>query len=294
MARFVFSAFADEAGESLEEQIAALNENGIRYIEPRNIGGKPILSLTEEELAKIKNAFDENGIKVGSLGSPIGKFPIDEDFSHHLCDFDKALEVCEILGTTNMRMFSFFVGQDSLKEKRDEVLRRMNTLVCLAKKRGIRLCHENESGIYGQMPEQVTDLLTNVRGLYGIFDPANYRMNNADVMEGIKATLINLGYLHIKDAIYESQTITPAGEGEGRIGEIIDIVNEATDDLIYLTIEPHLHIFAAYSMIDEHELKGKYKFSSNREAFDFAVKAFEQLMIKYGYRKDENGIWEKK
>ena len=32
MAQFVFSAFADEAGSSLDEQIAALVENGIKYI----------------------------------------------------------------------------------------------------------------------------------------------------------------------------------------------------------------------------------------------------------------------
>ncbi len=293
MARFVFSAFADEAGDSLEEQILALKENGIGYIEPRNIGGKPILSLTVDELTALREALDKNGIKTGSLGSPIGKFPISEDFSKHLSDFDKALRACEILGTKNMRMFSFFVPRDALEENRDEVLRRMNTLLSLANKCGIHLCHENESGIYGQMPTEVTDLLTNVKGLYGIFDPANYRMNDGDVMEGIRATLINLGYLHIKDAIYESQTITPAGEGEGKIGEIIDIVNEATDDLIYLTVEPHLHIFSAYKMIDEHELRGKYQFNSNREAFDFAVKALENLMIKHGYRKDENNIWQK-
>jgi len=293
MAKFVFSAFADEAGTSLEEQIAALNENGIRYIEPRNIGGKPILTLTEDELREVRRVLDENGIKVNSLGSPIGKYPINEDFSKHLSDFDKALTACEILGTKNMRMFSFFVSQDSLAENRDEVLRRMRTLVSLAKKRGIRLCHENESAIYGQMPEEVKDLLTNIDGLYGIFDPANYRMNNGDVIDGINATLINLAYLHIKDAIYEKQCITPAGEGEGKIGDILDIVNESTDELVYLTLEPHLHLFAAYKDIDEHELKGKYDFNNNREAFDYAVKALEALMTSRGYRKDENGIWTK-
>ena len=64
MAKFVFSAFADEAGASLDEQIKALVENGIRYIEPRNIGGKSIIDFTDEELVEIKNRLDENGIKV--------------------------------------------------------------------------------------------------------------------------------------------------------------------------------------------------------------------------------------
>ena len=58
MAKFVFSAFADEAGSTLEEQITALKENGIPYIEPRNINSKPILTLTDEELYEVKAALD--------------------------------------------------------------------------------------------------------------------------------------------------------------------------------------------------------------------------------------------
>ena len=44
MANFYLSAFADEAGDSVEEQISALRENEIKFIEPRFINGKPILN----------------------------------------------------------------------------------------------------------------------------------------------------------------------------------------------------------------------------------------------------------
>jgi len=293
MAKFVFSAFADEAGTTLSEQIAALKENGIGYIEPRNINGKPILTLTEDELYEIKAELDKNGIKVNSLGSPIGKYPIDEPFDKHLIDFEKALRACEILGTENMRMFSFFVTQDQLAEKRNEVIYRLKTMAEAAKARGIKLCHENESAIYGQEPSEVKDVLSSVPELYGIFDPANYRMNGADVIEGINATLTNLAYLHIKDAIFDLKMIVPAGEGEGRIGEIIDIVNESTDEIVFLTLEPHLFMFDAYKLIDNHELKGKYTFSNNRESFDCAVKALCELLTSIGYTKGDDGIWKK-
>ena len=293
MAQFVFSAFADEAGSTLAEQIKALKENGIKYIEPRNIDGKGILTLTEDELYAVKAELDKNGIKVNSLGSPIGKYNIDAPFEDHLKDFKKALKACKILGTDKMRMFSFFVTQDRLSECRDEVIRRLKVMCEMAKEEGITLCHENESCIYGQMPCEVRDLLSEISELGGIFDPANYRMNNADVIDGIEATLINFKYLHIKDAIYDAQAIVPAGEGEGRIAEIIDRVNGHTDALVYLTLEPHLHIFDAYKDIDDHELKGKYSFNSNREAFDFAVNALAQLLNNNGYVKDDNGIWKK-
>ena len=42
MAKYVLSAFADEAGKSLDEQIAALVRNDIGCIEVRMIDGKGI------------------------------------------------------------------------------------------------------------------------------------------------------------------------------------------------------------------------------------------------------------
>ena len=293
MAKFILSAFADEAGTTLDEQIEALKRNEINYIEPRNINGKPILTLTDDELLQIKAELDKNNIKVNSLGSPIGKYPIKEDFETHLKDFYRAIEICKLLDTDKMRMFSFFVDESELSVYRDEVVQRLNVMVKIANENGIMLCHENESDIYGQNPEEVRDIMTSVPGIYGIFDPANYRMNNQDVTAGIDATLINLAYLHIKDAIYDSQVIVPAGDGEGKIAEILDKVNDHTDDIVYLTLEPHLFLFDAYKVIDKHELKGKYTFTNNKESFDFAATALKNLLLDCGYRKDDNGIWKK-
>ncbi len=291
MAKFALSAFADEAGTSLAEQIAALKDNGIDYIEPRNIEKKGIIDYSDDEIAEIKRELDKNGIKVNSLGSPIGKYPIDEPLETHLIAFERALRACEILDTENMRMFSFFVSQDQLSEKREEVLSRLKKMVSIASERGIRLCHENESKIYGCMPSEVSDLFDNVEGLYGIFDPANYRMNGADCFDGINATLKSFAYLHIKDAIFAEQAIVPAGEGEGCIAEVINRVNDATDDVVYLTVEPHLHVFDAYASIDDHELKGRHKFTSNREAFDFAVNALKKLLTDNGYKRNGENLW---
>ena len=293
MAEFVLSAFADEAADSLEGQITALHENGIGYIEPRNIDGTPILKHTKERLTDIKHALDNEGIKVGSLGSPIGKYQIKEPFAPHLDDFKYALEVCNILGTENMRMFSFFTEGVTLAECRSEVLERLSIMTELASAAGVRLCHENETGIYGCMPGEVADLLNSLPSLYAIFDPANYRMNNADVDEGLKATFIRPAYMHVKDAIFESQTIVPAGEGEGKISEAIKAFDAAIDGKVMLTLEPHLHVFAAYKDIDHHELRGKYSFENNREAFDFAANALKNIMIENGYKRSDEGMWKR-
>ncbi len=291
MARFVLSAFADEAGRSLGEQITALHENGIRYIEPRSIDGKGILTLTDEEIASVKAELDAAGIKVNSLGSPIGKFPIQKPLSEHISDFERALFVCDALGTKNMRMFSFFIPEgERAANYTDEVIERLRALAKIATERGIRLCHENEKDIFGQNPPEVKLILDSVPEIYGIFDGANYRECGCDTIEGINATLTRLAYMHVKDAIHNPRTIVPAGEGEARLDEVIDIINEQIDGVVYLTLEPHLHIFDALKDIDSHELKNKYTFKTNREAFDFAANALKGLLRKQGYR-EENGEW---
>ena len=292
MAEFFFSAFADEAADDLDGQIAALKRNGIGYIEPRFVDKKGILTFTEEELCEMKQKLDAAGIKVGSLGSPIGKYPVEEPFEIHLEDFKKALRAAKLLGTDKIRMFSFFHKESSLSDCREEVLRRLTAMVEMAKAEGITLCHENESHIYGEQPREVADIFANVEGLGGIFDAANYVMEGADAMEGAKVTLPYLSYVHIKDAHHESQTILPAGDGEGRILDVLNLVNEAYDKPIMLTLEPHLKSFTAFASIDTHELKGKYSFKNNAESFDFAVAALEKLLTKGGYKK-ENGKWSK-
>ena len=291
MAIFALSAFADEAGSSLSQQIKALKDNSIKYIEPRNIDGKGILDLTDEELNEVKNQLDKNGIKVNSLGSPIGKYPIEDDFESYIPKIKRSFQVAKLLGTNLIRMFSFFVSQDALDKWESEVFRRLNVMTSMAKEEGILLCHENESKIFGQEPKEVARLLSGIPDLHGIFDPANYRMNGADPLVGLDATLINLKYVHIKDAIYSEQCIVRAGYGEGRIAEAINLINKKYDGVVYLTLEPHLHLFDAYKSIDEHELKGCEVYNSQRDAFDAAAKALKELLRSQGYKEESEGIW---
>lgn len=292
MAQFLISAFADETSDDLGHQIEALKRNGLRCIEPRNVNGG-IIQKTDEELKEIAKQLRDAGISVPSLGSPIGKFKIDEDFEIHLADFRRALRACKILGTKRMRMFSFFVPQERLAECRDEVIRRMKVLLEMAKEEGITLCHENEAKIYGQNPAEVRDLLTTLPELRGIFDAANFVREGQDPIEGIEATLPSLEYLHIKDARFSDRAIVPCGMGDGQYPEILRRVDELTDGLVILTVEPHLHIFQAYQKIDSHKLKTGIDFDNADDAFDCAVTKLKEVLTSLGFHEEENKIWKK-
>ena len=296
MAKFVISAFADEAGAPIEEQIKALKENGLSYIEPRMVDKRNMITLSDEELTEIAGKLRDAGIKVGSLGSPIGKYPIEDDFDKHLEEFDRALRACEIFGTDKMRIFSFYVEKEKMGEYRDEVMRRLSVLVERAKAKGITLCHENEAKIYGESPEGVADILASVPGLGGIFDAANYCATNHDPVKGIDVTLPKLVYVHIKDALTtkpgETMVMLPAGDGEGKIADALMKIDAATDRTVMLTLEPHLFNSSAFKAVDSRELGGRHAFDTEREAFDYALRALEKLLTECGF-KEENGVWTK-
>jgi len=291
MAKFILSAFADEAAKTLDGQISALHRNDIPYLEPRNIRG-PILKKTYSELREIRRTLDLNGIAVYSLGSPIGKYAAEKPFARHWDQFLKALDTCHILGTQRMRIFSFFTKQEDLEQNRPIVLERLTAMTERAAQEGIILCHENESDIYGQNPPEVRDLLDNVPGLRGVFDASNFLMNDQDSMEGFEATAKKLEYIHMKDCISALRSTIPVGMGEGRYDEILQKVDAATDATVTLTLEPHLFGFAAYKLIDRHDLKVAMQYASADEAFDAAAAAVKHTLRKIGFRQ-EGKIWTK-
>ena len=291
MAKFVISAFADEASDVLDSQIEALKRNGICHIEPRSMSGN-MIKKSDAELKEISQKLKENGILISALGSPIGKYSIEEDFAPHLEEFYRAISACKILGCHRMRIFSFFVPENSLDAYRDEVFARMQTFLDIAKREGILLCHENEAKIYGETPERVRDLLDNLDGLAGVFDGANYVVRGLDPIKGYTATRKKLEYMHVKDAIAGTREIVPVGMGDGGYGHAIECADRETDRTVLLTIEPHLKAFLAYNSIDDRELKTKLSFNDSNESFDFAVQSLKNLLIKHGF-KEENYQWTK-
>ena len=291
MAKFMLSAFADEANDSLAGQIAALKRNGVPLLEPRSVDGA-VQEKTLAEVEEIHKTLEENGIGISAFGSPMGKFKIEEPFEPQLEKFRHALDICKTLGTKRMRMFSFFVKQDELATYRDEVFRRLKVFAAEAEAAGVTLCHENEKKIYGQNPAEERELLTEIPNLRGIFDAANYVCVDDDVLAGLDATIDKLEYIHVKDATSDGHYMTPVGEGDGHYAEVLRRVDAATDATVILTLEPHLYVFQHYKNIDSDKLEQIRKFETADDAFDCAVTALKNMLKELGFH-EEDAVWTK-
>lgn len=283
MATFRFSAFADEYSPVLDEQIKGLLENNVHLIEPRGIDGTNISDLTSEKAVEVKSKLDAAGIGISALGSPIGKIKITDDFEAHKIKLRRTCEIAKILGAQRIRMFSFFMpaGCPDVSVYRDEVISRIGEMLDIADEYCIQLCHENEKGIYGDIPERCLEIVDAFDGRLGcVFDPANFiQVGATPFPDGFELLSEYITYMHVKDCV-RNGTVVVAGCGVGCIPEMFAVLNRTVKGEMIVTVEPHLRVFAGLSDLEAGE-KTKMKnnaFETSAEAFAAAVNGARSCM----------------
>ncbi len=282
MAEFIFSAFADEAGGGLLSQIDALKANGITHIEPRGLDEGNISTFTAAQAKEVKKILDEHGIGVSSVGSHFGKINIKDSFDEHFESFKQCVENANILGTENIRMFSFYIDEnEDYDSYRDEVFERLEKMADYARKEGIWCCHENEKGIFGDNDVRCLDILKTFEGkIKGIFDPANFIQCKVEILPAFEKLKDYIEYMHIKDCRMSDGFVVPCGKGDGNIEELIRRFNKI-EGKHFLTLEPHLKVFEGLKDLEltggAESVKEEYEYPTNRDAFNAACKAFKEV-----------------
>ncbi|VTT99398.1 Xylose isomerase domain-containing protein TIM barrel OS=Isosphaera pallida (strain ATCC 43644 / DSM 9630 / IS1B) GN=Isop_2191 PE=4 SV=1: AP_endonuc_2 [Gemmataceae bacterium] len=276
---FTLSAFADEISPDPREQVAVLKACNVRHIEFRSIYKTNVLALTDAQIKEFKALLDGEGFKLSAIGSPVGKIAIDSPFEPHLDKLKRAVELCGVFGTPNIRVFSFYPpGNDhnfnpaGWPAHRDEVVRRMGAMAELAAASKVVLFHENEHRIFGDSPDRVRDVLASVNSpsLRAAYDAANYAYCDFDPVEGWEKTKEFTAHFHIKDwkrggpaAGHDHGVI--AGTGDGNIPH-------STRDAVqrgyrgFAVMEPHLRGGGPTGGITGPDL------------FPYAVEAFRKIL----------------
>lgn len=285
MADFILSAFADEGGKTIEEQIAALKANKITHMEPRGIDGVNFSNYTAEQAKELRKILDDNGIGISALGSPFGKIEITDDFEPHFDKFKRNVELACIVGTKNIRMFSFFMpdGTQDYSPYRDEVMERLEKFCDYSLESGIWCCHENEKGIYGDTDDRCLDILSSLEGkIKGVFDPANFIQCGVEILPAYEKLAPFIEYMHIKDARFSDGFVVPPGTGDGCIKELLKKFSEK-DGKRFLTLEPHLKVFDGLASLEKEggtadQIKEVYTYKTNEEAFAAAATALHSIL----------------
>ncbi len=272
-------AFADEADAALDKQIIALTRNGLEGIEIRNVDGVNISDLSLSKAKEVKKKLDAAGLITWSIGSPIGKIGINDCFQPHLEKFKHTLEVADILNCKNIRLFSFYMPEGENPDNYTaQVIDRLSQFINVSVGSGINLCHENEKGIYGDIPERCEKLHKALPELKGIFDPANFVQCGVDTLSAWQTLKNHIYYMHIKDANLDG-AVVPAGYGSGNVKAI-------TKEFIAMggkcfTIEPHLTVFDGLASLEregEASKVGEFEYENADVAFDTACQEFKKIL----------------
>lgn len=288
------SGFADEIAEDVDTQFRVLNKLDIRYFEPRGIDGKNIAELSDGEVAALKEKMERCGIKASSIGSPIGKIRLDEDFQAHFEKFQRVVDIAERLEAGYIRMFSFYPperpdsaageGDGAAHEwtagEREEVIRRLRRMTAYAGERDVVLLHENEKGIYGDTAERCADLMRELgcRHFQAVFDPANFVQCGQDTKEAYEALRNFIAYVHVKDAREEDGNVVPAGAGDGNVGHILKGLLDSGYEG-YLSLEPHLGSFSGLAGLELDD-KMQNLPQGGEGTFTLAYRALEEILDK--------------
>ena len=278
----VLSGFADEIDPSLDEQIRVLKKLGMNHIEMRGVNGKGLVEYTLEEAKEIKKRLDAEGFALSSVGSPIGKIKITDDFEPHMELYKHTVDLAHLMEAKYIRMFSFFMpeGCEDYSPYKDEVMARLGKFVDYAKANDIILLHENEKDIYGDVASRCLEIQKNFYcdHFKAVFDFANFVQCKQDTLEAYEMMKPYVEYIHIKDARWDDASVVPPGIGDGHVAEILAKF-KAAGYLGYLSLESHLADFAGFAALEmnasqKKKLGGEEAFTL---AHDSLVKIIESL-----------------
>ena len=274
MAKIYISGFADEIDNMLIPQLETVTKLGMQYISLRSADKKGIANFSVEEFEEeVLPKLKEYGVKVSSIGSPIGKVGIkdEEGFLKQKDQLEVMCQIANLLGTKYIRMFSFFMpaGEDPAIY-RDEVIAKLREFLAIAKKYDVILMHENEKDIYGDVGSRCLDLLSTIDdpSFVAAFDFANYVQCGEDTMECWNMTRPWIKYIHIKDAITTDKENVLCGTGEGQIKQILDLAINKEGYEGFLTLEPHLVIFGNLKNLETEAAEKIIKFNKYETGAD--------------------------
>jgi sugar phosphate isomerase/epimerase len=241
---FTLSAFGDEIADDLDEQLDVLRRLDIRHLELRSAWGTNVVHLEDAQVAAIARACQQYAIGVSCLCSPVGKSPITEPIETELANLQRVVDIARALGTSAVRVFSFYPpdGADAWLQRS---IARLARLAELAERAGLRLLLENDRHLVGDTPERCAALLRGVNSpaLRFVWDPANFVQAGVaqPTDRGWPLLADQIAHVQIKDAHLADGRVTPVGQADGQVPELIGRLREAGYDG-FLGLEPHLVI----------------------------------------------------
>lgn len=241
MSDVVLTGFCDETCEdkNLERQFAVAAALGLEWVSIRfyNLGAgvKNILAADQSDLDQIKSLLDKYGLRVSSIGSPIGKIKlhdIQDGTANQFRPFESYLDqeverICEIAASLQsplVRGFSFYHPRGTAAQHHvAEAASRLRAIAQRCRAKSLIFGLEVEANLIGQTGGLVHQLVTQAAApnLVSIFDGANLVVQGFSASEVWREYLAmrgSLGWVHVKD--YQAESRIDGGRAATKSGHV--------------------------------------------------------------------------
>jgi len=218
----ILTGFADEAAnqKTAHQQFSAFAALGLQYYTIRFIdlgqGVKNVMQLTKPEITRLRRLHDEYGLRVSSLGSPIGKvklLDVDDGTHNPFIPFPKYLDkqvrravgLANTLETKLIRGFSFYHprGTDPA-DHLPQVVDQLGQIAEICDRSDLTFGLEVEANLVGQSGQLLAEIHRQVNhpALNLIFDAGNIVTQGCSAEEVFQQYVLmkrGMGWMHIKD-----------------------------------------------------------------------------------------------
>ncbi|MCD8366865.1 MAG: sugar phosphate isomerase/epimerase [Clostridiales bacterium] len=285
--KIIISGFADEIDAQLDVQLKVVKGLGMDHICLRAADGKGIADYTLEEFAQsILPRLNAAGVKVSSLGSPIGKIDIgdDEAYARQLEQLDTLCRICKLLDCRYIRVFSFWMPKgENPDDYTDTVLEKLSGFARVAEQYDVILIHENEKAIYGDTGRRCKVILEQLASPHfkAAFDFANFVQCGEDPAACWELLKEYVVYIHIKDAVAGKNENVLCGTGDGKIAQILTQAIREEGYEGFLTLEPHLVLFDTFQSLetgDASKVIFENKAKNGAEGFTMQYRALVDIL----------------
>src|SRR5438552_13827405 len=255
----ILTGIGDEAGNTIDAQIAATKELGWKHVEARGVevAGFPKANLhdiPDKAFDIVQQKLEANGIGVYCFGSTIMNWAktIDTPWEVTVTEVKRCVPRMQRLGTRFVRLMSF-KPRDDEERIPTVVFDRVREVTKMFLDSGITPLHENCLNYGGMSWQHALELLDRSPGLKWVFDTANPvfnpdrskpkpwpRQNAWEFWEHVRDHVV---HIHVKDATWNparnDADYNWPGEGQGRVRDIlVDALARGYDG--GLSLEPHM------------------------------------------------------
>ncbi|MGG1552197.1 sugar phosphate isomerase/epimerase family protein [Paenibacillus ferrarius] len=248
----------DEVSPDLAEALEWTAAQGLKHVEIRMVNGKNIADLGDEQVLSVRRQAANKELYVSAVASPLFKCALDpsrpvasgdtfgqgeEGVEAHFAKLDRVIAIAKLLGTTRIRIFSFWREAEPQRYVPD-IVRHLRRAGEIAQVAGVQLLLENEPSCNGGYAEEVAQLVQEIGmpSVRGLWDPGNEAYGGREAYpSGYAAMKSALAHVHLKDAYLRedgSPRCVPLGSGLVSVKAQIEAL-EADGYAGLYTIETH-------------------------------------------------------